>query len=212
MKDLYALLGGTFNPVHYGHIITSEILAQKINLKKIILLPKYTNFYQIQPKILIKHRIKMIKLAIKNKPLFNVNLLEIKNKIPYTIKTLQKLRNMFGYKRPLGFIIGLDNLINLDKWHKWNKLLEWCHLIILPRYSTKKYIKNKKLKKWIKDHKTTSYTSLYKKPFGYIFFSDTPYINISSTKIRYFLKNNLCCLNFIPISIINYIKKYKLYI
>ncbi|XBC39114.1 MAG: adenylyltransferase/cytidyltransferase family protein [Buchnera aphidicola (Nurudea shiraii)] len=81
MAKLYALLGGTFNPIHYGHIITSEILAKKINLKKIILLPRYINLYKTQYKILTKHRIEMIKLAIKNnKLLFDINYLEIKKK------------------------------------------------------------------------------------------------------------------------------------
>ncbi|XBC37545.1 MAG: hypothetical protein U0T58_02040 [Buchnera aphidicola (Meitanaphis elongallis)] len=79
MNSLYAVLGGTFNPIHYGHIITSEALAKKIFLEKIILLPNYTNLYR-PSNILIKHKINMIKLAIKDKPLFQINYLEIKKK------------------------------------------------------------------------------------------------------------------------------------
>ncbi|XBC39115.1 MAG: hypothetical protein U0T63_02025 [Buchnera aphidicola (Nurudea shiraii)] len=122
------------------------------------------------------------------------------------------MRKKLGYQKPLGFIIGFDNLINLDQWYKWNKLLKWCHLIVLSRYLKKKDIYNRNLKIWIENHKTTNYILLKQKPSGHIFFSDTPCVNISSTKIRFFLKNNLSCCNFIPISVINYIKKHKLYI
>ncbi|XBC38057.1 MAG: adenylyltransferase/cytidyltransferase family protein [Buchnera aphidicola (Floraphis choui)] len=80
MTSSYAILGGTFNPIHYGHIITSKILAKKINLKKIILLPNYISLYQSKSNVSIKHRIKMIKLAIKGQPLFIINYIEIKKK------------------------------------------------------------------------------------------------------------------------------------
>ncbi|XBC38590.1 MAG: adenylyltransferase/cytidyltransferase family protein [Buchnera aphidicola (Melaphis rhois)] len=80
MTSLYAVLGGTFDPIHYGHTTTSEILAEKINLKKIILLPTYNSLCHNQSIISVQHKVKMIKLAIKNKPLFKINYLEIKKK------------------------------------------------------------------------------------------------------------------------------------
>ncbi|XBC37927.1 MAG: hypothetical protein U0T60_02045 [Buchnera aphidicola (Meitanaphis microgallis)] len=108
--------------------------------------------------------------------------------------------------------MGLDNLIHLDKWYKWKELLKWCHLIILQRSMYKLYINNKILKNWIEENITKHYFFLHNHPSGYIFFSNTPHINISSTKIRTFLKNNFSCLNLLPTSVIKYIKKYKLYI
>ncbi|XBC44240.1 MAG: hypothetical protein U0W94_02090 [Buchnera aphidicola (Schlechtendalia peitan)] len=80
MTSLYAILGGSFNPIHCGHIIITEILAKKIYLQNVILLPKYIHSNQCKLNILTKHRIKMLKLAIKNKPLFKINNLEIKKK------------------------------------------------------------------------------------------------------------------------------------
>lgn len=80
MTSLYAILGGTFNPIHYGHIITSEMLAKKICLNTITLLPNYTNLHRSKLNIATEHRIQMIKLAVKNKPLFKINCLEIKKK------------------------------------------------------------------------------------------------------------------------------------
>ncbi|XBC42689.1 MAG: adenylyltransferase/cytidyltransferase family protein [Buchnera aphidicola (Kaburagia rhusicola ensigallis)] len=80
MTSLYAILGGTFNPIHYGHIVTAEILAKKIRLNTITLLPNYTSLHQSKLNIATEHRIQMIKLAVKNKPLFKINYLEIKKK------------------------------------------------------------------------------------------------------------------------------------
>ncbi|WP_195182280.1 hypothetical protein [Buchnera aphidicola] len=79
MTSLYVVLGGKFNPIHYGHTVTSEILAQKLLFKTIFLLPNYTS-YQHKSDILTKHKINMLKLAVKNKPLFKINNLEIKKK------------------------------------------------------------------------------------------------------------------------------------
>ncbi|XBC42045.1 MAG: hypothetical protein U0T57_02045 [Buchnera aphidicola (Kaburagia rhusicola rhusicola)] len=108
--------------------------------------------------------------------------------------------------------MGSDNLITLDKWYKWKELLKWCHLIILTRYLHQPEIISNILKKWIKTHIIKNYILLQERPFGCIFFSNTPYINISSTYIRISLKNNFSCLHLLPISVINYIKTHKLYI
>ncbi|XBC43583.1 MAG: hypothetical protein U0T59_02025 [Buchnera aphidicola (Meitanaphis flavogallis)] len=126
--------------------------------------------------------------------------------------TLKEIRKEIGSKKPLGLIIGSDNLITLDKWYKWKELLQWCHLIILARYLHQPNIISKILKQWIKTHIIKNYILLKERPFGHIFFSNTPYINISSTYIRTSLKNNFSCLNLLPISVINYIKTHKLYI
>ncbi|XBC38058.1 MAG: nicotinate-nicotinamide nucleotide adenylyltransferase [Buchnera aphidicola (Floraphis meitanensis)] len=125
---------------------------------------------------------------------------------------MKYLRKTIGYKQSLGFIIGLDNLINLDKWHQWQELLKWCHLIILRRSLNKQYTQNNILKNWIQNHATTDYSILNKNPFGHIFFSNTPYIDISSTQIRKLVKNKYSCAHLLPVSIINYIQKHKLYI
>ncbi|WP_410051763.1 nicotinate-nicotinamide nucleotide adenylyltransferase [Buchnera aphidicola] len=108
--------------------------------------------------------------------------------------------------------MGLDNLVTLNQWHKWKELLIYCHLIVLPRTLHKKHIKNNILKAWVKNKTTRNYLLLHSNSNGYIFFSNTPYVNISSTKIRLLLKNNFSCPNLLPISVIHYIKKYNLYI
>ncbi|XBC44642.1 MAG: hypothetical protein U0W94_02095 [Buchnera aphidicola (Schlechtendalia peitan)] len=107
--------------------------------------------------------------------------------------------------------MGFDNLITLNKWYKWTELLKWCHLIILTRTVHKKYIMNNTLKHWIRINTTKNCLLLHKSPSGYIFFANTPNINISSTKIRALLKNNSYYSHFLPISVANYIKKHKLY-
>ncbi|HXK00569.1 MAG TPA: nicotinate (nicotinamide) nucleotide adenylyltransferase, partial [Buchnera sp. (in: enterobacteria)] len=181
MSSLYGILGGTFDPIHYGHIIPAKLLAKEITLKNIILLPNYIPLYRKESITCIKKRLQMIKIAIKEESLFEISTLEIKQKIFYTIDTLKYIRKKIGYNKPLCFIIGEDNLIFINQWKNWNTLLHFCHLLIFRRNI---YNKNKMkpiIKKWIKKNTIKNYHLLHQYSSGLIFFSNTPYINISST-------------------------------
>lgn len=107
------------------------------------------------------------------------------------------------------FIIGEDNLQNFNFWKNWKDILYVSHLLVLSRTCIKKY--NPQLKKWIDSHQIKDYRFLYKQSFGYIFFSKTKVINISSSQIRknYYEKKKSCTL--LPLSVQKYIELNKLY-
>ncbi|AWI49532.1 nicotinate-nucleotide adenylyltransferase [Buchnera aphidicola] len=210
MKEIYAIFGGNFDPIHYGHIISAEKLSREISIKKIILLPNYGPPHRSKTKTSIIDRLKMIKFAIKDNKLFTISYLETKkNTTFYTIETLKKIRKKIGYLQPLCFIIGEDNLNNLNIWKDWKKILSLSHLLICPRIHIKK--SNPKLKKWISDHTTKNSNLLHKKPFGFIFFSKMSMLNISSTAIRksYYEGKSACGL--LPSKIDKYILSKNLY-
>ncbi|CAL4325183.1 nicotinate-nucleotide adenylyltransferase [Buchnera aphidicola] len=210
MKEIYAIFGGNFDPIHYGHITCAKKLVQEISIKKIILLPNHRPPHRNQTKTSILDKINMIKLAIDGNQLFKISYLEIKkNKIFYTIDTLKKIRRKIGYLQPLCFIIGEDNLNNLNLWKDWEKILSLSHLIICPRKYEKK--NNNKLKEWIISHTIKDIDILHKKPYGYIFFSTMPTINISSTQIRKNYYEGKNAKGLLPSNIEKYILSKNLY-
>ncbi|ADP67418.1 nicotinate (nicotinamide) nucleotide adenylyltransferase [Buchnera aphidicola] len=210
MKKLCAIFGGNFDPIHYGHINLAEKLAKDISIKKIILLPNNYPPHRKKTQTSISDKIKMIKLAIHNNPLFEISYLETKkNNIFYTIDTLKKIRKKISHLEPLCFIIGEDNLQTFYLWKNWREILLYSHLLIYPRKHKKQ--KNDELEKWIHSNTVYDCNLLHKQPCGLIFFSHAPCINISSSRIRknYFYGKNSHSL--LPSIVNNYILLKKLY-
>lgn len=139
MKKLYAIFGGNFDPIHYGHLCMAQNLANEICIEKIIFLPNNNPPHREKSKTSIIDRLKMIKMAINNNALFKISYLETKKiKCFYTIDTLKKIRKIIGYSRPLCFIIGEDNLQNFNLWKDWENILSYSHLLVCPRTHKKK--------------------------------------------------------------------------
>ncbi|BGI50953.1 MAG: nicotinate-nucleotide adenylyltransferase [Arsenophonus endosymbiont of Ceratovacuna japonica] len=210
--DIYALFGGTFDPIHYGHLIPIEELAKKIGLHHVILLPNNIPPHRIKPKASIQQRLEMIKLAIKNNTLFSISTSELKRKTPsYTVETLISFRQQIGWKKQLGFIIGQDSLISINTWFHWKKILDICHLLVCARPGYTTYFPTIEMQQWLKNHQIYKPEILKNKPYGFIYIANTSLLNISSTKIRkrkYNIKNYKYIL---PPKVLNYINKNNLY-
>lgn len=107
MKSLQALFGGTFDPVHYGHLKPVEILANLIGLSRVIIMPNNVPPHRAQPEASGEQRQRMVELAIADKPLFSLDERELKrDTASYTAQTLKEWREEQGPEVPLAFIIG----------------------------------------------------------------------------------------------------------
>ena len=112
MKSLQALFGGTFDPVHYGHLKPVEILANLIGLSRVIIMPNNVPPHRAQPEASGEQRQRMVELAIADKPLFSLDERELKrDTASYTAQTLKEWREEQGPDVPLAFIIGQDSLL-----------------------------------------------------------------------------------------------------
>lgn len=182
---MIAYFGGTFDPIHCGHLLPIQFVAKKIGLKKIILIPNYVSPKKILPKSNIKERLHKIKIAIKNNPLFSLDTREIKLLKPsYTVNTLLSIRKEIGWKKPLIFILGKDSLLSINTWYCWKKILNLCHLLVCNRPGYNTNLLNQSMKKYLKEHTTNNLKILKNTPFGFIYLEKTPLINISSSQIR----------------------------
>lgn len=212
---LTALLGGTFDPIHYGHLRPAISLANEVDLKQIRLLPNHIPPHKPQPEANTEQRLAMLALAIEDLPLFALDVSEIlpetSTRPSYTVETLQAWRCKNGNQKPLAFIMGQDSLLGLPTWHKWQTLLDYCHLLICRRPSYSTQTDNTKLQQWIDTHQTNDVKDLHNSPNGYIYLAHTPLEDISATEIRQNINNAQNCKNLLPPKVWQYIHTQGLY-
>ncbi|MBD2802065.1 nicotinate-nucleotide adenylyltransferase [Xenorhabdus szentirmaii] len=209
---IQALFGGTFDPIHYGHLRPVEVLAQQVGLKQVILLPNHVPPHRPQPEATARQRLEMVHLAIQDKPLFTVDRRELDRQTPsYTIDTLKSFRQELGEQCPLAFIIGQDSLQTIHTWYKWEELLDNCHLLVCSRPGYESKLSTPEMQQWLEQHQIDTPNLLSQKPHGYIYLAATPLLNISATEIRLRQQQGLSCNDLLPPSIQDYIDSQGLY-
>lgn len=209
---LCALFGGTFDPIHYGHLRPVEALAQEVSLQQVILLPNHVPPHRPQPEANAQQRLKMVELAIAANPLFHVDDRELLRSTPsYTVDTLESFRSDLGGARPLAFIIGQDSLLSLPTWHRWLELLNICHLLVCARPGYAREMETPELQRWLESHRISDAAPLSQRPHGCIYLADTPLLNISATDIRQRRHQGVSCDDLLPRSVQRYIELQGLY-
>lgn len=207
-----ALFGGTFDPIHNGHLHSVEALAKEIDLSHIYLLPNNVPPHRPQPEATTEQRLAMLNLAIQDNPLFSIDLRELQRTTPsYTIDTLEEVRQEYGAHVPIAFIIGQDSLLTLPTWDKWQDFLNYCHILVCgrPGYSTQ--ITNDALRAWLDTYQTDDINQLKTLPHGNVYLAHTPLIDISATDIRQRQHNHLNYDDLVPVNVQTYIKQQGLY-
>ncbi|MGY5957882.1 nicotinate-nucleotide adenylyltransferase [Kosakonia sp. BK9b] len=212
MNQLQALFGGTFDPVHYGHLKPVEALANQIGLSKVIIMPNNVPPHRSQPEASSQQRKTMVELAIADKPLFTLDERELRRDTPsYTAQTLQEWREEQGPQRSLAFIIGQDSLLSFPGWHHYETILDNCHLIVCRRPGYPMTMAQEDHQQWLEKHLTTDADALHALPAGKIYLAETPWFNISATLIRERLERGERCDDLLPAAVLDYINAQGLY-
>ncbi|MCE9679018.1 nicotinate-nucleotide adenylyltransferase [Shewanella sp. AS1] len=127
------ILGGTFDPIHFGHIRPALAVQQALTLDQLWLMPNHIPPHKAQPNSNSAHRLAMAQLVCEQYPPFSVCDIEINRESPsYSVVTLQTLRERHP-KDQLLFIMGMDSFIKLPSWYQWQRLLELCHIVVCRR-------------------------------------------------------------------------------
>ncbi len=173
MTQLQAIYGGTFDPVHYGHLKPVEILANQIGLSKVIIMPNNVPPHRPQPEATSAQRVHMLKLAIADKPLFTLDERELRRDTPsWTAQTLQEWRQEQGPRKPLAFIIGQDSLLTFPTWHNYETILDNVHLIVCRRPGYPLTMAQEADQRWLDRHLTHDVESLHNRPSGVIYLAE----------------------------------------
>ncbi|MFK3662513.1 nicotinate-nucleotide adenylyltransferase [Scandinavium sp. NPDC088450] len=212
MTALKAIYGGTFDPVHYGHLKPVEILANLIGLAKVVIMPNNVPPHRPQPEATSAQRKEMLQLAIADKPLFELDERELKRDTPsYTSETLKAWRQEAGPAQPLAFIIGQDSLINFPTWHDYQSILGNTHLLVCRRPGYPMAMKEEQHQHWLDAHLTHRADDLHDSPSGKIYLAETPWFDISATLIRERLQKGESCAEMLPEAVLAYIHQHGLY-
>ena len=129
------ILGGTFNPIHIGHLILAEEALSKLKLDKVVFIPTYLPPHKdVEGKIKPKDRLKMVELAVEDNPAFECSSLEIDSrKMSYSIDTLKSLKKKYGEDNQLYMITGSDLLKDLFSWKDVNEIFKMSKFIVANR-------------------------------------------------------------------------------
>lgn len=193
------ILGGTFNPIHVGHIEMAKQAHIQFGLNKILVMPSGDPSSYKNGSVVIdsKHRCNMIKLAIKPFPYMELSTTEVERKgLTYTADTLEQLYPLF---EKIYFIIGADSLFGLPKWHNCQYVMSHCTLLVADRNEYNHNELNNQ-----KDMLSDKYGAK-------IEFIDMEEIPVSSTKIRSCMLKNISITGMVPENVEKYISDNRLY-
>ena len=193
------LFGGTFDPIHIGHMILMENVINNLDLDKIYVLPNSNPPHKLEnKKTALNLRLKMVNEAIKDNPKLEINDYDYRdNEIHYTFDTINYFKKYYPNDE-IFFIMGEDSFLDIEKWKNYKEILKE-NLIIFKRYSNKNFSLISKINQVRKYNKN-------------IYLIDNIALDISSTLIRNLVKENKSIRYLVNDEVINIIKEEKLYV
>lgn len=209
------ILGGTFNPIHFGHLRMAQELAEQLSLTEVRFIPSANPPHKPAPHVSAEHRANMVQLAIANNPLFKLDKRELlRTGASYTYDTLLSLREELGTQASITLFMGNDAFTKLNTWHRWQELLTLCHICLVARPSklnqpTERLSKG--LESYLQEHYTETSDDLTKHANGLITMRQITALDISSTAIRESLQQQHSVCYLLPDNVLSYIQEHQLY-
>lgn len=178
---LLGFYGGTFDPIHQGHLQLALYVQQHCQLQELQLLPCHLPPHRAHPGVSSQHRAKMVELAISPYPQLKLNTLELqKNSASYTVETLELLHQQYPDDF-LCFVIGMDSLCAFQSWFRYQHILTLCHLLVCQRPG---YQMNAEAQTLLQSHGAADISELKQQTAGKILLLDNPLFDISASQIR----------------------------
>jgi nicotinate-nucleotide adenylyltransferase len=207
MMKAVAIFGGTFNPVHHGHLVVAEEVRTRLNLEKVIFVPTHTPPHK-EPADLAEasHRHLMLTLATVSNPSFEVSTFEMdRGGKSYSIDTVRHFRSRSGEGVQLHFIVGADMLEDLSGWREVGELRRLCRFVAVPRpgHDVQKTLQRQVL--------AAGDLSSAEGLLEDVLVADTPLMDISATDIRRRVKEGKSIKYLVPEAVEQYILHQKLY-
>lgn len=211
-----ALLGGTFDPVHFGHLRIASETAAALKLPEVRLILAKIPVHRARPGASEAQRLAMLKLAVAGVPGLAADDRELKRDTPsYTVLTLESLRAEFPL-RPLIWLIGVDAFMHINHWYEWPRLFELAHFVVLnrPGFAVSQALSPMLTEVW-QGRLTSSATALSETTHGSIYLHTVTPQAISATKIRNTIAagaSDSALVSLLPAPVLAYIRAHQLYL
>jgi len=209
------LFGGTFNPIHWGHLRAAEEIQEDFQLKKVVFIPALIPPHKNGESILSsQHRLQMVQLAIHDNPGFTISDFEIRrSRTSYSIFTIEYFQRELGFKAALFFLMGIDSYLEISTWKDFNRLFSLSNFIVMARPG---YPKEEISKALPVDVAEDFYYNPQKKCYVHssdhkVFFREITLLDISSSEIRRRIKTCRSVRYLVPPGVDEYIKQHNLY-
>lgn len=191
-------LGGSFDPIHWGHLVIAEEAFAQLGLKKILFVLARNQWLKGRELTPVQERWEMLQLALKANPHFELSRTEIDRSGPsFTVDTMQEMREKYPGAR-LFFILGWDSLVNLSAWHEPQRLIQLCSLVAVPRHG-------------IPSPDLEVLEKILPGLASRVILLEAPIIGISSSQIRERVKQGLSIRYLVPEAVGKYINDQGLY-
>lgn len=212
-RSMIGILGGTFDPIHFGHLRMAEDLADALHLDQVRFIPSANPPHKQAPATSAEDRCEMVRLAIDGNPRFILDDRELSRPgASYTIDTLLSLRKDLGNEISLCLIMGSDAFVEFDSWHRWQEILGLCHLVLVERPNIQiAEALRPALQSLLQGCYAENAAQLSAVPSGKITIQRITALDISATAIRQDFLNQHSPRYLLPDSVINFIRRHQLY-
>jgi nicotinate-nucleotide adenylyltransferase len=205
------IFGGSFDPVHNGHLNTALDVQKQFKFYKFIFLPCKIPLLKNNTQATAEQRSQMLRLALRDYPFFSIDLREIQRGTPsYMSETLNSFRQEMGHSVSITLLLGLDAFQQFNRWHQWQNILTLSHLLIMNRPDADLNLPQE-LEQLYLTHKVERKRDLLSSAHGKILLCDAGNFAISSTWIRSQLQQGNDVTNYVPQNVLAYIKEQDLY-
>ncbi len=208
------ILGGTFDPVHYGHLRLAEEARTALGLAEVRWIPAGQPPHRPTPRTAVEDRLAMLRLALAGNPAFSLDDSEALSATPsYSVPTLERLRAQLGPRRPLVLLLGADAFLGLGSWHRWRELFGLAHLAVAtrPGYALADARMEPALAGEFRARQDRAATALSAAPAGRILPFPIPALDISATTLRATLGAGGSARYLLPDPVLDYIAEHRLY-
>lgn len=206
-------MGGTFDPVHYGHLRLAEEMAAALGLARVVFIPSGRPPHRDQPRADAEDRLGMVRLAVAGNPLFAVDDREVRRAEPsYSVDTLTALRAEWGECPPVWMLLGSDAFHGLPSWHDWRRLFGLVNIAVAARPASPLPDLDglpPALRDEVRARRIDAVGDAG--PAGSVCFCPTTALDISATALRAALAGQRSVRYLLPDAVLNYIEAHQLY-
>jgi nicotinate-nucleotide adenylyltransferase len=213
LTEPLGLFGGTFDPVHFGHLRLAEEAIGDLGLGGVRWIPAGQPPHRGTPQVTARQRLEMVLRSTAGNARFSVDASEVEAAAPsYTVHTLQRLRDELGVDRPLVLLVGADAFAGLPTWHRWRDLFDLAHIAVAqrPGFPVAAGSLPPELAAEFTARLSTA-AGLQQAPAGRIVTFTMTQLAISATRLRELLATGKSARYLLPDSVLDYINLYQLY-